>query len=198
MFASMLIFAGMMGQSLAALDEGSAAVSQPIVAKAAPVAPPAPPRDPTLIEVPSNTLAWHWPGRGPDSSAAPAAATDEPLWVRSDRASADARLARARADEAELNNELLKLERTDDRYNRRAIVIGGYSYGGYRGAYGLRGGGGVGVLRGPVTVTTSGFNDAFDQAQLRFGRNATPPIIGIQNQTDQAIINARKPAVTPN
>ena len=36
------------------------------------------------------------------------------------------------------------------------------------------------------------------QAQLRFGRNATPPIIGIQNQTDQAIINARKPAVTPN
>lgn len=182
--------------------------------KSAPAERPAPEArpagDPTLIEVPSNTLG---PGL--------------PLWVRRDHEAASARIARAEADYAEARAAQAQVE-------ARRAADDQYYYDPYYGVvvYGPHRPGLNGALRArPVPhasrhrdeeIASRGVptdNDPFDaaqrsfyetsrprigpiierqlEAQRRFGENATPPIADIQRGIDNAVINARRGAPLP-
>lgn len=177
-----------------------------------PAAQPA--RDPTLIEVPSNTLG---PG--------------VPLWLLREHAESAARIARANADYAEAvaaEAGYQAQRAADDRtyydpYDPRfGVVVYGPHLPGLHNALRAR--------PVPFASRVSDFdhgadrgvetdNDPFDaaqrrfyqssrprigptierqlDAQRRFGENATPPISGIQSGIDNAVINARRGAPLP-
>lgn len=156
------------------------------------------PRDPTLISVPSNTLG---PG--------------EPLWIRSDRRAAEARRARAEAELAESRAELA--ERDADRLadgDDGVIVYGPHAPRWVRRAW-YR----PGVRVGINADRSAPEPDLFDRAQIqfgntayprigpgiegqfeaqrRFGRAASPPIIETQNRIDRAQLKTRTGAPLP-
>jgi len=155
-------------------------------------AEPAPSRTDGAITVPNNTLG---PG--------------EALWRARERedaqrklAAADVDLARARAERAE------NIAQRDQGYTffGNSFLNGGWGGGGW----GRRHDG----LRGPLTTTITyddslgstaqrafseaayprlnGSTDARDAAVRQFGRDATPPIVRIQNDVDRAHTNANR------
>lgn len=196
--------------------------SAPPAPSAAPAAAPErtstpaaqPARDPTLIEVPSNTLG---PG--------------VPLWLLREHAESAARIARANADYAEAvaaeAGYQAQRAADDQPYydpygSRYGVVVYGPHLPGLRDALRAR--------PVPFSSSVSDFdrradrgvptdNDPFDaaqrrfyqssrpriaptierqlEAQRRFGENATPPISGIQSGIDNAVINARRGAPLP-
>jgi hypothetical protein len=113
-----------------------------------------PPRVSGAIEVPSNTLG---PG--------------EPLWMRRERESAEARLAVARADDAERHARAPLEER---RFG--AWTSGGGIGGVFPGGRVFHGGVHPDM---PPIGTTFRFNDRTGAAQRGFANAATPPIGGI-------------------
>jgi hypothetical protein len=145
--------------------------------------PARPVRDPTLIEVPSNTLG---PG--------------EPLWVRRDRERAAARIDEARADLAE--REAAAYDRDLDRHPG-FVIYGPHGPRTYRG-------GRPGPFRVVERPTDDVFDAAQIQfgrvatprigpaiegqqdAQRRFGRIAAPPIVDTQNNLDKGQLRTRK------
>ncbi|MCC6320692.1 MAG: hypothetical protein IT438_04555 [Phycisphaerales bacterium] len=157
------------------------------------------------ISVPSNTLG---PG--------------EPLWLRSDRQAAEARIARAEADIAAQEAARPIDDDCDDFVVYGPHVPRSAVRGWYRGVRPplLR----PEHRRGLVRVGTDrhgevATDDLFDRAQLRFGatayprirgpieaqqnaqreyaRTAQPPIVRIQNDIDKAQLKSRKGAPKP-
>jgi hypothetical protein len=141
------------------------------------------------IEVPANTLG---PG--------------VPLWRIREREDAEQKLAAAQIDLAQARAEFATRQAGRDR--PYSFLGGGYlSSGWYGGRDGFRDG-----LRGPVTSTVTRFDDLGSTAQRaysdaayprlngttdardaivrQFGRDATPPIVRIQNEVDAAHRNA--------
>ena len=190
-------------------DEAKPAAKPEPAAAVAPAAT-APPRDPTLIDVPTNTL-------GPGT----------PLWVRRDQEQAQSRLAKAEADYAEARADLARVEAqraADDRYFSASdgVVIYGPHQPGLSRALFNRPFVPTHIAR-PISQTTDratgGINDQdpFAAAQFRFFNAAnppiapiinaqldsqrrvsmTPPIIEPQKQRDNTVLNARKPAPKP-
>jgi hypothetical protein len=144
-------------------------------------------RSEAAIEVPANTI-------GPGEAA----------WRTHEREDAERTLMRARAD-----LERARAEREENRAvaDRRRGVFGGAVF---SPVWSWRRDG----LRGPVTSRITQFDDlgstaqrayfdaayprlngtteARDRAVSQFGRNATPPIVRIQNDVDRAHTNASK------
>ena len=148
---------------------------------------PAPIRSDGAITVPSNTLG---PG--------------EPLWRTRDRedaqrkqGAAEADLARARAERAEniaqrdqpytfFGNSFLNSGRRSRHEGLRGPVTTTITYDDSLGSTAQR------AYFDAAYPRLNGTTDARDEAVRRFGRDATPPIVRIQNDVDRAHTNANR------